>query len=190
MISCDTDPVVVIAYDEAWWDAFEVERELLFHAIREYVTGSIEHVGSTSVPGLAAKPIVDIQVGVANLQESRPAFGALEAIGYRYDSVCPQVMHYFEKRVLGKQPYNLQLIPYLSDCWNLRIAFRDYLRSHSEITREYAALKCELARSFRFDRAAYREGKDPFIRRTANSCIRRRSALQHLVPRRSGGGFQ
>ena len=171
MTTRDKDGVEIAIYDESWTEAFEEERKLLTSAIGNYVTGSIEHVGSTSVPGLAAKPIVDIQVGVANLQQSRPAFGALEAIGYRYASVCPHVMHYFEKRVLGKQPYNLQLIPYLSDCWNLRIAFRDYLRSHSEIAREYAALKCELARSFRFDRAAYREGKDPFIRRTAKRAL-------------------
>ena len=165
--------VVEIAnYDEAWPEAFEKERELLVVTIGAYLTGSIEHVGSTSVPGLAAKPIVDIQVGVAGLEESRPVFGALEAIGYSYDSICPHVMHFFDKRVPGKQPYNLQLIPYRSNCWNMRIAFRDYLRLHPEIAQEYAALKRELARRFRLEHAAYGEGKSPFIRRIARRALR------------------
>ncbi len=164
MTATEIEKVEIAAYDESWVVAFMKEREMLNSAIGEYVTGSIEHVGSTSVPGLAAKPIVDIQVGVAGLDESRPAFGSLEAIGYSYyDSVCSHVMHFFDKRAPGKQPYNLQLIPYHSDCWKMRIAFRDYLRTHPNVAQEYAALKRELARRFRFDRDAYGEAKHSFI---------------------------
>ena len=76
-------------------------------------------------------------------------------------------MHFFEKRVPGKQSYNLHLIPYRSDCWYMRIAFRDYLRSHREVAQDYAALKRRLAGSFPFDRTGYGEGKSPFIRRIA-----------------------
>lgn len=155
MTVSEKDAVAIADYDESWPRAFKEERECLISAIGAFVTGSIEHVGSTSVPGLAGKPIVDIQVGVAGLEESRLAFGTLDAIGYSYDSVCPHVMHFFEKRVPGKQSYNLQLIPYRSDCWNMRIAFRDYLRSHREVAQKYAALKRELAGRFRFDGAGY-----------------------------------
>ena len=172
MTARERTEVEIVNYDEAWPAAFEEERELLVSAVGAYLTGSIEHVGSTSVPGLVAKPIVDIQVGVAGLEESRPIFGSLESIGYSYDSVRPDVMHFFDKRVPGTQTYNLQLIPYRSDCWNMRIAFRDYLRSHPETAQEYAALKRELARRFRLDRAAYGEGKGPFIRRIAERALR------------------
>jgi GrpB-like predicted nucleotidyltransferase (UPF0157 family) len=164
--------VEIANYDESWAEAFEEERELLVGVVGAYLVGSIEHVGSTSVAGLVAKPVVDIQAGVAGLEESRPVFGPLQAIGYTYDSVCPHVMHFFDKRVPGKQSYNLQLIPYRSDCWNMRIAFRDYLRSNPMVAQEYAALKLELARRFRLDRVAYGEGKGPFIRQIAERAAR------------------
>lgn len=155
--------VEIAAYDQAWAEAFESERERLIGAVGDYLVGSIEHVGSTSVPGLAAKPIVDIQVGVAGLDASRPVFGALEAIGYRHASVRPDVMHFFEKRTPGRQSYNLQLIPYRSDCWNRRIVFRDYLRCHPSAAHEYATLKEQLAQRFHLDLAGYNSGKGEFI---------------------------
>ena len=74
-------------------------------------------------------------------------------------------MHFFDKREQGKQPCNLQLIPYLSDCWNMRIAFRDHLRSHRGAADEYAALKRELVQRFSRDIKAYTEAKSSFIRR-------------------------
>jgi GrpB-like predicted nucleotidyltransferase (UPF0157 family) len=157
------EKVEVVPYDPAWLGAFEAERDRLRRAIASYLTGTIEHVGSTSVPGLAAKPIVDIQIGVASLSESRSAFGPLEALGYRSAPFRPDVMHFLEKRRPGEQPCNVQLIPYLSDCWKRRIAFRDYLRTHARVAEEYAALKQRLARES-VDRAAYGRGKDPFIR--------------------------
>ena len=109
---------------------------------------------------------------MATLKEFRSAFGALEAVGYCYDSaVCPHTMHFFDKRKQGEQPYNLQLIPYRSDCWNMRIAFRDYLRSHPDAANEYAALKSQLARRFRFDREGYGGAKSSFIRRVVGQAM-------------------
>ena len=163
--------VEVVDYDESWPTAFERERQVLLEAIGNFVVGSIEHVGSTSIPALAAKSIVDIQVGVAGLDESRPAFGPLEAIRYCYDTVRPNDMHFFDKREQGKQPYNLQLIPYRSDCWNMRIAFRDYLRSHAGAANEYAALKRELVQRFNHDIKAYTEAKSSFILRIAREAM-------------------
>jgi GrpB-like predicted nucleotidyltransferase (UPF0157 family) len=172
IVMAASERVEVAEYDEAWPDAFEGERERLIRAVGVYLTGGVEHVGSTSVPGLAAKPIVDIQVGVAGLAESRPTFGALEAIGYRYASVRADVMHFFEKRACGVQSYNLQLIPYRSDCWNRRIAFRDYLRSHAAAAREYAALKQRLAQHYRIDVGSYNQAKSSFIRRITERALR------------------
>ena len=114
-------------------------------------------------PDLPPNRIVDIQVGVAGLDESRPAFEVLEAIGYYYDSVCSHVMHFFDKREQDKQSCNLQLIPHNSECWKMRLAFRDFLRTHPDAVDEYAALKFELAQRFRLDRKAYTEAKGSFI---------------------------
>jgi GrpB-like predicted nucleotidyltransferase (UPF0157 family) len=170
----DAERLEIASYDRAWPRAFEEERERLASLVSAFVTGSIEHVGSTSVPGLSAKPIVDIQVGVAGLAESRPAFGSVESLGYRFAPVRTDVMHFFERRAPGEQAYNLQLIPYRSDCWNRRVAFRDYLRSNPEIAQEYAILKKQLAKDYPLDRAAYGDGKGPFIRRITER------ALNHL----------
>jgi GrpB-like predicted nucleotidyltransferase (UPF0157 family) len=172
IVMAASERVEVADYDEAWPDTFEDERERLISAVGAYLTGGVEHVGSTSVPGLAAKPIVDIQVGVADLAESRPTFGPLEAIGYRYASVRADVMHFFEKRPCGMQSYNLQLIPYRSDCWIRRIAFRDYLRSHAAAAREYAALKQRLAQRYPVDVGSYNLGKSSFIRRVTERALR------------------
>ena len=170
----DGERVEIASYDKAWPDVFEEERERLVSAVGAFVAGSIEHVGSTSVPGLASKPIVDIQVGVAGLTESQPAFGSLEAIGYCYAPVRPDVMHFFENKATGTQPCNLQLIPFRSDCWNRRIAFRDYLRSHPEAAQEYAVLKQQLAQEFPLDRASYGSGKGPFILRITERALHAR----------------
>ena len=174
MAACEVETVEVVDYDEAWASAFQIEREVLTAAIGEYMVGSIEHVGSTSVPGLAAKPIVDIQVGVEGLEEVRSAFSVLERSGYCHDAaVCPHTMHFFDKRKRGEQPYNLQLIPYRSDCWNMRIDFRDYLRSNPAVANEYAVLKRGLAQRFRLDREAYGEAKSGFIRRVVRQAMSR-----------------
>ena len=174
-----TELVEIAPYDPAWPARFESERKLLTAAVGRHVVGAIEHVGSTSVPGLAAKPIVDIQIGVASLDESLAAFGALEAIGYGHAPVRTDVMHYFEKRSVGAGPCNLQLIPYRSDCWNRRIAFRSYLRSHPEAARGYAALKQRLAEEFRSDIRRYNAGKSDFIRGITERAL---SAQRQGVP--------
>ena len=163
--------IQIAEYDELWEAAFISESEILRATIREYIVGGIEHVGSTSVSGLAAKPIVDIQVGVAGLKESRSAFSDLEAIGYNYDSVHPNEMHFFDKRESGIQPINLQLIPFRSDCWNKRIAFRDYLRAHPAVACEYAELKRDLARRFPLDSLGYTAGKSDYIRTTVRQAM-------------------
>jgi GrpB-like predicted nucleotidyltransferase (UPF0157 family) len=167
----DAERVEIVTYNGAWPDAFKEERDRLLISVGAFLAGTIEHVGSTSVPGLSAKPIIDIQIGVAGLAESRPAFDPLQALGYRYDAFRPDVMHFLEKRAVGRQAYNLQLIPYGSDCWNRRIAFRDYLRSYPEAAQEYELLKKQLARDFPLDRAAYGRGKGPFIRRISEQAL-------------------
>ena len=70
----------IVPYDASWPGRFEEERKALAQAIGDYVTGTIEHIGSTAVPGLAAKPVVDIMAGVESLDASRPVLSMLEAL--------------------------------------------------------------------------------------------------------------
>jgi GrpB-like predicted nucleotidyltransferase (UPF0157 family) len=138
--------IEIVPYDPSWPDVFEAEAgniRRLFGA----VALSIDHVGSTSVPGMAAKAIVDIQVSLRSL-EPRPRYRKLlEQIGYThvplgaFDLVYP----YFEKPVAWPHTHHVHLCVSGSEQERNHLAFRDYLRAHPQIARQYIELKRELA---------------------------------------------
>jgi GrpB-like predicted nucleotidyltransferase (UPF0157 family) len=156
-------PIELVAYDPAWPLGFAEERERIREVAGPWLTGEIEHVGSTSVPGLAAKPVIDIMAPVADLDASRPAIGKLEAIGYCYAPYRPDVTHWFCKPSPAHRTHHLHLVPGGSRLWRDRIAFRNALRSDAGLAREYAELKATLAGIHREDREAYTDAKGPFI---------------------------
>jgi GrpB-like predicted nucleotidyltransferase (UPF0157 family) len=123
------------------------------------------------VPGLAAKPVIDIMAGVKSLDESRPAIPALAAIGYCYFPYRPQQMHWFCKPSPAFRTHHLHLVPFGSKHWNERLVFRDYVRRNSATAKEYAELKQRLAKHYKFDREGYTEGKGPFIQRILQLAI-------------------
>lgn len=127
------------------------------------MVGTIEHVGSTAVPGLAAKPVIDIMVGVKDLESSRPAIPAVEALGYCYAPYRPDEMHWFCKPSPAFRTHHVHLVPHESPSWIRRLAFRDHLRAHPDAAAEYADLKWKLAGQYRLDRETYTEAKGPFI---------------------------
>jgi len=158
-------PVHIVPYDTSWPDQFGQERRLLCGMIGDWINGGIEHVGSTAVPGLDAKPVIDVMAGVLSLEASRDAIRVLERNGYSYAEYRTDVMHWFCKPSPAFRTHHLHLVPYNSPLWKERLAFRDYLRAHSEVAREYAELKYKLAEQYRFDREAYTEAKSEFIQR-------------------------
>ena len=91
------EPIRLVAADPAWPARFEVERAALEDAIGEWVDGGIHHVGSTAVPGLEAKPTIDILVGVRDLETARACFEPLASLGYHYAPYLPTEMHWFCK---------------------------------------------------------------------------------------------
>lgn len=121
------------------------------------------------MPGLCAKPVIDIMVGVTTLSESEPSKRILRQAGYHYAEYKMEVMHWFCKPSFATRTHHLHLIPYGSSLWNDRLRFRNLLRADSTLADQYAALKMELAVKFEFDREAYTEGKSPFISRTLAS---------------------
>lgn len=162
----DQDAAVeIVAYDPAWPARFLEEQAFLRGRLARWLAGPIEHVGSTAVPGLAAKPVIDLMAGVASLDASRDAIAVLESSGYVYFPYRADVMHWFCKPSPAFRTHHLHLIPFASVLWRERLAFRDYLRRHPEVAREYASLKRELAARHHFDREAYTESKGPFVTR-------------------------
>lgn len=159
------EAVKLVPYDESWPIRFEQERAVLHGLIQRWVVGTIEHVGSTVVPGLAAKPVIDIMAGVDSLAASREAIPVLRQIEYCYFPYRADAMHWFCKPSPSFRTHHLHLVPFGSRLWVERLAFRDYLRLHADVAAEYAELKLRLAEQYRLDREAYTVAKGPFIER-------------------------
>ena len=158
------DATVRIApYDPAWPAAFVQEQGLLREILAPWLAGEIEHIGSTSVPGLAAKPIIDVMAPVVSLGHARAAIAAVTSAGYAYFPYKRDLMHWFCKPSPQRRTHHLHLVPRGSALWLERLAFRDALRKDSNLAAAYAALKARLAVQFEDDREAYTEAKSPFI---------------------------
>ncbi len=165
--------VRVVPYNPEWPELFARERALLERELAAWLTGPIEHVGSTAVAGLLAKPVIDIMAGVASLDASRGAIAAASALGYVYFPYRPDVMHWFCKPSPAFRTHHLHLVPVDSRLWTERLAFRDYLRNDATAAAEYAALKLKLAEQYEFDREAYTDAKTPFVNRIVELALQR-----------------
>jgi GrpB-like predicted nucleotidyltransferase (UPF0157 family) len=162
-------PIHVVPYDPSWVAQFEREKAVLEKLLAPWRRGPVEHVGSTAIPGLCAKPVIDMMVGVTSLSESAPAKAALREAGYHYAAYKTDVMHWFCKPSFAMRTHHLHLIPYGAPLWHDRLKFRDVLRADPALAADYAALKLDLASRFEFDREAYTEAKSPFIARILSS---------------------
>ena len=156
-------PVEIVAYNPAWPGQFDEEREALQRVLAPWLAGPIEHIGSTAVHDLAAKPVIDIMAGVATLEGSRDAIEAAATLGYCYFPYQPHLRHWLCKPSDAFRTHHLHLVPVGSAQWIRPVAFRDYLRAHAEIAAQYEQLKRRLAEEFRFDREAYTRNKASFI---------------------------
>jgi len=125
---------------------------------------AIEHIGSTAIPRLAAKPIIDIMVGVGDLPAVEKYLLPLEQIGYEYRGEAGIAgRRYFRKGTLTASTHHLSLVEFGGDVWTRQITFRNYLRDDAEAAAEYGALKKDLAVKYKDDREAYTNGKTKFI---------------------------
>jgi GrpB-like predicted nucleotidyltransferase (UPF0157 family) len=118
------------------------------------------------VPGLDAKPILDLLVGVEDLVISRACFEPLAGLEYLYTPYLPEEMHWFCKPDPSRRTHHLHLVPCDSPRYRDELAFRDCLRASHEKARDYAKLKHQLAASFEYDREGYTNAKADFIKRT------------------------
>jgi GrpB-like predicted nucleotidyltransferase (UPF0157 family) len=164
----EDEPIQVVPYDLSWPARFEEEKVLLETVIGDQVTGGVHHVGSTAVPGLDAKPVIDILVGVHDLPSSRACFQPLATLGYLYAPYHESEMHWFCKPDPSHRTHHLHLMPTGSERYLDELAFRDILRARPDVASRYAAVKRSLATRYTHDREAYTEGKTSFIALTLN----------------------
>ena len=156
--------ITVLNYDPEWPLKYERERK----AIAEILDGngiSIYHIGSTSVPGLAAKPIIDMMAVVRSLEKVDDARGKFSELGYEYlGEFGIAGRRYFRK---GGDERTHQIHIFQADDWNnieRHLAFRDYMRTHEKERAEYAKIKTALAQRFPYDIDGYCDGKEAFVR--------------------------
>lgn len=157
--------VTVIEYDPAWPLEFEREASCIRGALGENCL-EVYHIGSTSVPGLAAKPIIDILPVVRSLEAVDAAKDSLEALGYEYLGEFGIPGRRYLRKGGDERTHQVHVFA-AEDEVNItrHLAFRDYLREHPDVRDEYAALKRALAEKYPYDIEAYCEGKDAFVKR-------------------------
>lgn len=154
--------VVVVAYDPNWPSVFGELRSFIWPAVSDIATG-IEHVGSTAVPGLRAKPVIDACIVVESRELVKPAIERVERLGY----VHRGTLGVPDREAFGRPDHlprhHLYLSPSGAMSLKNQIGVRDYLRAHPDVAREYGQLKTDLARRFPDDIDAYIDGKTEFI---------------------------
>ncbi len=127
---------------------------------------TIEHIGSTSVPGLAAKPVIDVLLGARTLPDIESKIKPLSEIGYsyvpKYEREIP-LRRYFVKSFATSLRVHLHTVELGSRLWQEHLAFRDHLRADANLCAQYQSLKVRLAEEFADDKAAYTDAKNPFI---------------------------
>jgi GrpB-like predicted nucleotidyltransferase (UPF0157 family) len=160
---------VVRDYDERWAEEFQREARALRDLLGDLPSG-IEHVGSTAVPGLPAKPLIDVALAFTNRERLDEARRRLQGAGYDdrgdWDGEGGVI---FAKGPESARTHLLHLVEATDEQWNRYLAFRDTLRRDDERRRQYAALKNELAARFPSDRRSYVSGKKHFIEEVLRS---------------------
>lgn len=166
------EEVAVVPYDPRWPRRFEEEKEHLLACLPRELIKRIEHFGSTAVPGLAAKPIVDMLVEVTSLEETRERIAPiLEAQGYDYfwrptrgDDIPPFYAWFIKRDAQGNRTHHIHMVEAQFEHWD-RLLFRDYLIARPEVARQYADLKLRLSEAHRDNRVEYTNAKTEFVLR-------------------------
>lgn len=179
MIGLKRGAVKLVSYDTRWVDEFEKEKQRLFQKIGHLVV-DIQHIGSTSVPGLVAKPIIDMSAGVRRFKDASKLTRALRALGYTFDRKFQHQL-FFAKGPDAKRTHYLHVMRYRGVKWNRDMLFRNYLRLHQARARAYEDLKIKLAERYPSERQKYSNGKNIFIKKTIRLASKEIDKRKHRI---------
>ena len=170
MIGLERNVVRLVPYNPQWKALYKTERRRILAVVGEAIL-DIQHVGSTALPGGAAKPIIDIAIAVENYEQAFECVTPIQNLGYDYkgENGIPR-RHYFVRHVDQTHleqlsTHHVHMTELHSPDWQNMVLFRDFLLAHPEFITEYTALKLSLAEQFPSDRLAYTDGKASFVER-------------------------
>ncbi len=175
------ESIIIHEYDKSWSELFLEEKSKIVALIGEFII-SIEHIGSTAIPDLASKPIIDILIGLRKLDDSIYCIPKLKKLNYEYVQGAEQSLpnrRYFRKppRGTGVRKYHVHMVEFESDFWNKQILFRDYLITHHEAKSAYESLKRDLAVKYKNNRPAYTDGKEAFVKLILEKALEEKSLI-------------
>jgi len=164
------EPVTIVPYDPKWPELFEQEKNHLLECLPRELITRIEHFGSTAIPHMAAKPIIDMLVEVSSLEETKKRIvPVLESQGYEYfwrptwgDDTPPFYAWFIKRDSKGDRTHHIHMVESDFEHWD-RLLFRDYLIANPDIAKKYQDLKMDLWNKHRKNRIAYTRGKTAFI---------------------------
>jgi GrpB-like predicted nucleotidyltransferase (UPF0157 family) len=164
--------VLVVPYDSQWPAAFDRAAREVQAALRDSLL-VIHHIGSTSIPGIRAKPVIDLLAITSDLSQVDALAERMRAIGYEAMGEFGIAGRRYFRRDNAAGVRTEQVHAYADQSPHIlrHLAFRDFLRTHPDIAHEYAELKQRLAAAHPFDIEAYMDGKDPFIRQTQEKAL-------------------
>ena len=158
--------VRIVDYYPKWPIIFENEKRLILDAIG-HIISRIEHIGSTAVLNLGAKPIIDMMVAIYSLNDAERCIKPLQKLGYKYipeyEVSIPERRYFHKGKPPKEQHYHLHMVELKSRFWKKHLLFRNYLRNNPEVAQEYQDLKERLAFNYKFDREGYTKAKTSFI---------------------------
>lgn len=171
-------------HNSLWRTYFDVESRCLYAALTPYIK-EIRHIGSTAIPGIYAKPILDMMVGLVDIADVRHCEAPLAALDYTYEGEQAIAgWHFFRKKAGGLTTHHLHVVQWQGDYWIDHVLFQEYLFRHPEIAEAYERLKFNLAKKHADDREAYTRDKTDFITKVTEMA---RRVQQHWL---SPGGYE
>jgi GrpB-like predicted nucleotidyltransferase (UPF0157 family) len=155
--------VHLVPYNPQWVTAFKLERQALTEAIGKYVL-EIEHIGSTSIPGIVSKPLIDIGIAIEHYEFGYCCVQPLQTLAYEYrgEYGIPG-RHFFVKGASSLSTHHIQMFERSNPAWSNYLLFRNYLRGNPDVAHQYSEIKTELSAKFADNRIAYQEAKGIFV---------------------------
>jgi GrpB-like predicted nucleotidyltransferase (UPF0157 family) len=167
VLGLENNAVRLHDYNPLWADLYREEEKRILAAVGSLII-DLQHIGSTAIPGIKAKPVLDMMAGVGHLEKALLCKAPLAAIGYDYIAQAGIANDYVFGKGVERTHY-LHVVQYGGAQWTDHLSFRDRLRNDPELAQAYEKLKEELSRMFSDSRAKYHDAKSKFIREVVGS---------------------